>query len=619
MRSPTSYRPLTPAVLSDHDTHWLAVTTPADDPLLDDARARVASYEEEVHHRSASRKANGVFYTPLPLARALAQLALGPALRRAIEAGDPGAIEALTVIDPASGAGSLLLAALELLERAHACACASKYDPIAPAARRRLLSGCLYAIDIDPGALRATADAISAACDGGETALHHVCADALLDHLPVAWPGSFDALLANPPFGTVNRLGRHHPRQQAIAARYPLVWQDKADISAFFVNYGAHLASRSAFIVPATLLAADKAQRLRTHLATEFDVRLLTLREVFLFPDADVTVALLDVADPHSNPNSETRDTTHPPPVRGWAFDSSDLDAAWTVLDAFARGLRPPAGVVIDNAITASRWNPTRPATSARWARMDAHAAPLGARYLVGKGMETGRNSAFSLSKETLDRLDDESRALFIRRRIRGVDVETLALRPATRWLLYPEDAESLDAIPTLLRDHLLAHRPDLERRAAYQRGNCAWWRYTWPLHRKHYHQHRVVTPYRSATHRFAAVAPADGVGLTDTTTIFVGSAAEALALAALLESTPLVDRYRGITKRTGAHMMEFFENQLREAPLPATWDRLVDPLARLAARVQHGEREARREIDALVADAFGLQQAPRQNTLWDT
>jgi len=81
-------------------------------------------------------------------------------------------------------------------------------------------------------------------------------------------------------------------------------------------------------------------------------------------------------------------------------------------------------------------------------------------------------------------------------------------------------------------------------------------------------------------------VGPGDGVGLTDTTAVFVEGETAAEGLVRYLNSRPVARWYRGNTKHTGGRLMEFFENQLRSIPVPSGFEVLLEQLAALPEAV---------------------------------
>lgn len=547
------------------------------------ALAAIRAHEDSL--KPQRRRRHGAFYTPWSVAHALAQEALAPWLR----ARDVEALRRVRVIDPAAGAGMLLLAALSVLQ-ATILGCDATLDPVA---LRRELCANLTGFDVDPRAGEALRRVLAIACGMPPEqcpATIHIH-DALFD-APITLSVQ-DALIANPPFGSVNAYGKG-ALQARLAERFPDVWQDKMDRSALFVARAIELAPRGAILLPSSSLAADKTRRLREHLTANGQVRCLDFGDVALFADTPVRTCMVAFA-----PSPKT--------FEGWRcrapLTPRALDA---VTRAFIDGAPPPpaAAVAVTREAPKHRWFFVDSETRRRWDAM-AGGETLGQRYALGKGMETGCNRAFCLSEAVVASLSEAERR-FTRARLHGRDVHALQTIGPSSWLLYTPAAASFEALPAALREQLSVHREALEARAAHRRGDCEWWRFSWPLHRERHQQWRVVSPYRCAQHHFAPVPPGVAVGLTDTTWVFVDSEEEALALSVLLCSEPIVDRFEGLTKHTGLGMKEFFEYQLRDLPLPRGWDRsLQKKLANAAADLRIG-RGDRKQIHAWITAAFG-------------
>src|SRR5689334_7792463 len=121
----------------------------------------------------------GAVDTPPALARRLAERTLRPLLRREVLA--------LRVLDPACGAGELLVAA---------------YDCLSRVAGPRAIE-CLHGVDIDPAAVAAARKALAARCGNVRAAARAIrCGDGL------AIKQRFDAILANPPWVEPRRWRR---------------------------------------------------------------------------------------------------------------------------------------------------------------------------------------------------------------------------------------------------------------------------------------------------------------------------------------------------------------------------------------------------------------------------
>ncbi|MCG2660455.1 MAG: restriction endonuclease subunit M, partial [Kiritimatiellae bacterium] len=169
--------------------------------------------------------------------------------------------------------------------------------------------------------------------------------------------------------------------------------------------------------------------------------------------------------------------------------------------------------------------------------------------------------------------------------------------------------------------------------RAAYKRGDCEWWKFTWPLHEEHYNRHRIICPYLASSNRFALDTNKEYLSLTDTTVLFENKQQESLLyLLGLLNSRLLTFRFRSIGKLKGGSIYEYFWNSISKLPIrrinfsdPADKARhdkmvaLVDHMLDLhkkqaTAKTDHErtllERQISatdREIDLLVYELYGL------------
>lgn len=109
-----------------------------------------------------------------------------------------------------------------------------------------------------------------------------------------------------------------------------------------------------------------------------------------------------------------------------------------------------------------------------------------------------------------------------------------------------------------------------LENRAAFIRGNCEWWHFTWPLHKDHFNSPRIFTPYRARTNQFAVDTSRQFIGLTDTTVLYDTGQPESLHyIAAILNSNVMTYRHQFLAKRAGGATYEFFENTVSKLPIP--------------------------------------------------
>ncbi len=154
------------------------------------------------------------------------------------------------------------------------------------------------------------------------------------------------------------------------------------------------------------------------------------------------------------------------------------------------------------------------------------------------------------------------------------------------------------------MRAHLQAHADELKRRAAYQRGNCKWWQYTWSLHAELYGiRKRILCPYLAASNRFALDAEDRFISLTDTTVLFENGQSESLPyLLGLLNSRLLTFRFASIGKLKSGGIYEYFWNSvsrlcvrridLSNKPDQGRHDRMVSLVEQMLAAKKTSRRQ---------------------------
>ncbi|MBN1653127.1 MAG: hypothetical protein JXA30_05065 [Deltaproteobacteria bacterium] len=219
---------------------------------------------------------------------------------------------------------------------------------------------------------------------------------------------------------------------------------------------------------------------------------------------------------------------------------------------------RVPQKTLSDNV-----WTFAPPYIAALNAKIDAAGDPLGKILHIGQGMQTGCNDVFggrTLSEMRSWKVPDR----MYRFRASNSDIQRFEILDRKEVLLYVEEVEDFDKLPTRLKIHFQNCSEKLKGRAAYKRGNCEWWRFTWPLHREFYSRSRLVSPFLARENRFALVEDGRFIGLTDTIVLFENDQSESLKyLLGLLNSRLLTIRFRGIGKLKGGGIYEYFWNSV--------------------------------------------------------
>jgi hypothetical protein len=236
------------------------------------ARDLVDAYEATLSERA---RALGAHYTPSALAARVAQLA---------------AVGHGPVVDPACGAGALLLAAGDRLVDAG-------YE------RAVVARDLLWGADVDPGAVRVAIDAITTWSGGAAPAPGHVVVGDPLLQGEAAWgdPPAFAAVVGNPPFQgqLASGTARSRAAQRALRARYGDAVVAYVDTAALFLLLGVELAApgaRVAMVQPQSVVASRDAGPVREALAARAAlVDLWASEEQLFLANVHVCVPVLEV------------------------------------------------------------------------------------------------------------------------------------------------------------------------------------------------------------------------------------------------------------------------------------------------------------------------------------
>jgi hypothetical protein len=346
-------------------------------PCTDPARALGAAMAAAL---TDDERRQGAHHTPPALAARVAAMAL--------DAADPSVV----VVDPACGAGALLLAAGDRLLGAGA-------------RRAEVARHQLWGADIDPLAAAVTEAAIALWSGGTAPAPGHVVvADTLALGLR-AWPSGdgavFDAVVANPPFQ--DQLDARTARSRATAARLRRqlgeVVSPYVDTAALFLLAGVGLVrpgGRMAVVLPESIVGARDAAAVRRALVSR-----ATLRDLWSVPgqpfDAAVRVCVAGLDAISLDPGA-----AGPVQVRP--------DAVWADRLADARGV--PAvelagsGTVADLAIAVAGFRDEYYGLvdHVREARPGAAGAPLVTSGAIDVGRTTWGTEPIRFAKRRWDR-----------------------------------------------------------------------------------------------------------------------------------------------------------------------------------------------------------------------
>jgi len=377
------------------------------------------------------------------------------------------------------------------------------------------------------------------------------------------------------------------------------------------------------FIVSRAFLEAYKADKLRGYLLVNSSLKkLVDFRNFYVFPGVGITTCIT-VTQPKAKPG-----LIEVYKLRGDSLPSSNLESLLSNATVFEKL------DIKQSQLDRAPWNFSSKAIQNLNGRIDGAGKPLGKILLIGQGMQTGRNDVFG--ERTLKEIKKwRLKTNMFYKRASNSDIQRFYLRDRGEYLLFLEDEKNFDSLPKGVQKHLKEHSADLKERAAYQRGDCEWWKYTWPLHKEWHNRSKILCPYLAPSNRFALDVKGEYLGLTDTTVLFNNNQQEDIRyILGLLNSKLLTFRFRSIGKLKSGGIIEYFWNSVSKLPVRAIdfsnaadrarhdkivelVERMLDLHKQLAAaknpndktRLQREIEATDREIDRLVYELYGLTE----------
>ena len=565
-----------------------------------------SSREIEIKLKPEVKKRGGVFYTPSPIVDYIVEETIGPL----IEGKKPAALSKIKIVDPAAGSGSFLVAVFQFLIH-HVTDQLAKNDDkkvlevgvdgqlrLPTKIRKDLLTHCIFGVDIDAQAVEVCKLSLLLLVVENDPQLQFevghilpsldrnvVCGNSLIgddfeqallqeefdsDYNPFNWStsfpevfaqGGFDAVVGNPPYLNVDLMwGTKDKRLGYLKAKYPHIHTDKTDLLFYFIEKGVSICKGElAFIVSRSFLEADKALKLRGWLAANTRIReVLDFRDAPVFPKVGINTAIIRITKSLAVKESVFR-----------RWKSKQLPIGYD-----ASTLRNPAGfdlvTIPKEKIGEAIWSFGQSRSHEILEKMDKKKQSWSQIAEVGKGMETGLNKAFEVSEELIR--NHVEIAEFVKPRARNSEIKQFRIHPQETLSLYFSGSEKFEELPVAIQVHLEESRAQLEERAAFRRGDCAWWQYSFPLHQNYFQKRKIVCPSRAPRTCFAADKESAFVYLTDTSVIYIKDEEFPIdALVTLLNSDIANFRFEFLTKLIGGGQREYFAKQILNFPIPFT------------------------------------------------
>jgi adenine-specific DNA-methyltransferase len=407
----------------------------------------------------------GAYFTPVPIARLLAEWALQRWSAFPRE---------LTIADFACGSGVFLTESMEALER-------------------RGFQGLLRIVGRDKSAQAITMAKVAVRAVQHDMPAMQIVTDIVQeDAFDAVWPAA-DIVLMNPPFRSWERMNERE-REWVHGVTKGI---GRPDLSVGFIEHAVRTLRPSgvlATLIPAGVLASDGLSKWRGELLQRVTPNLIAvLGEHGLFQHALVNVGILAVQNNTSAPVE-----SNAPLFVAWS--SAEAGAASRVIRAIRRSMYEPNSTevarddepgwsVTITGIEALKQRPSwLPGAGALGPLLESIQTTTRTKvddiFRVFQGIRTGANEVFIQPKQVVESLPKREQAYF-KEVIDAASFVDGDVKPKN-YLFVPErtwetEAEVRRAIPRFFNTYLQTSRESLGKRKRKSADSSRWWELTWP------------------------------------------------------------------------------------------------------------------------------------------
>jgi type I restriction-modification system DNA methylase subunit len=398
--------------------------------------------------------------------------------------------------------------------------------------------------------------------------------------------GGFDCVIGNPPYYNIQRLGAKSPVAEYIQMKYTSIWQDKSDILFYFLAKAMKLSKDNiGFILSNAFLFSDKAQKLRNAILEDNRLaKIVNFEQLLVFKNASITSGIFIFNKIHKDIQVaviKEKSCTVDYVVDYMNNGANYFNVSFSKKDVFA---------LINKK------------TAALNKKIDGNHKKLEELFVVGRGMETGKNDVFVFAKNP-----SQFPKKYIRKRISGENISAYFSNKKYDYVLYVEDTENFSELPLEIQDYLTNNKKALKNRADKKRRKTSfWWNWTFALHKEYYKLPKIVSSYRNSINQFFLDESADNICLSNMTVIFGTNESLSLKyILAILNSRLFRRRYASIGKQTGGGIFEYMPNSVGKFPIPEADTKTQQEFALLADKMlelkQKEAAEPNRQIKTII------------------
>lgn len=475
-------------------------------------------------------------------------------------------LESLKIVDPACGSGAFLNACFRFLLGEHKWIQSELFKYEAGLfdyhdIDKQIIEKNLFGVDINGASVGIAKLSLWLQTAKRDRPLSNLmnnikCANSLTSDWNELFPeimanGGFDCVIGNPPYFNIQTLGAKSEVAKEIQNTYPHIWQDKSDILFYFIAKAIEITkSKVGFITSNAFLHSAKAIKLRNFILQKAPIsKIVNFEKYMVFEDASITSTIIEL-------DKNKKDTTC------LAVTFKDKSYSVSEIADTISNIKNYHEVTLkkDDVFALVDKN-----TSAINDKIDNNYLKLETLFKIGKGMETAADKIF-LFKEFPNQFPKE----FIKPRVTGRNIEKYIIEKDETYILYFEDIENFEDLPSSIQKHLLENRDFLENRATVKNEGRIWWRYSRPMHKELYPLNKIFCSRRAFDNAFVIDCNNNYLAFSNMTTIFdTNDDFDLKYLLALLNSKVLNFRYKSIGKQTGGGSYEYFPNGVGKLPIP--------------------------------------------------
>ncbi len=562
-------------------------------PVFDTEKPDIIGEIYEACLQKHHKKNQGIFYTPAELADYMVSLGLEQ--------------ETFKVLDPACGSASLLSAVYDRVMR-------ETPEEQRDEMHHLLLEQRLYGIDKDPVAALVTRLILAFKQDDYAYPKNIYAGDALLECPDEIKPGTFDLIIANPPYIGHKEIDAEY--MQALKECYSEVYKNKADLSYCFFALGLKLLKtegRLVFLTSRYYMEAYNAKTLRETLTEQITIdRIIDFNGLRIIHGVGVDPAIICLRQ--TVPIDHIIDVTRFYPSKGSLMPTTVyLEDIRAEIPQYCERFK-----VNQSELNPDLWELYSDARRKIISKIEEK-SPFTLENLVDsfQGIITGNDKVFIFDRE------DERKAGFSEKLmhpwIKNKDIRAFKIAKPQKEIFYTCSIESLSDYPEEEK-YLLPFKEKLLSRRECKNGRLPWYSIQWGRDEDFFKERKIVFPYKAVENRFAIddeglFFSADVYGLKMKEVLYCQMDEKTLVL--LLNSRLYNYYFHSFAKKLGADLYEYYPNTLLKLRIPEFNDEMTGQFKAVYDKIINlmntqdvtGYQELLKQTDQWIYDCFDLTE----------